>query len=85
MEYVYFSVDVPDKHPIAKEYMERWSNQNNNYFIEGANQSVLYDYFKINEIPFHVFLNINTFNFKANTIGPRLRNEFVNMLKEGIE
>lgn len=83
--YVYFSVDVPDKYSIAKGYMEQWSNQHHNYFIEGANKSILYNYYKIDGIPFHVFLNIHTFNFKANTTGPLLRDGFLNMLKEGIE
>ncbi|MGF1922795.1 MAG: TlpA family protein disulfide reductase [Bacteroidia bacterium] len=79
-EYIYFSIDVPEKYELAKKISLENRMSLRSYFLEGDMKSLLYKYFAISEIPFHVLLDINTLKFKARTVSTLLREDFIKVI-----
>jgi len=82
LAYIYFNIDVPKKYEAAKQFSAQERFSDNNYLLQGANESTLFKYYTIPAIPYHVYLDLSTLKFNANMRGPWDRDVFKKLLKQ---
>ncbi len=84
-EYIYLSIDVPQKYNAAKKFASQNHIQDGLYYLVNSDQSAFFKYFYIDGIPYHVLLDVKSRKFVANTVGPIIKEEFTKLINEHVK
>jgi thiol-disulfide isomerase/thioredoxin len=84
-EYLFLSIDVPEKYAAASSFAQQQKFSDRSYFLKGGNKSPLYRFFGITEIPFHVLYDAATKKCRAHVVSPWKKQAFIELLDKGVE
>ncbi|HWB24199.1 MAG TPA: TlpA disulfide reductase family protein [Chitinophagaceae bacterium] len=79
-EYIYVNIDVPMKYAAAESFEKEQNIRTRTYFLKGATLSPLFKYLYISAIPYHIFIDVETLQFKANTVSTSLKDDFIKLI-----